>query len=297
MNNEFCKCPYIPCKLRGNCKACIAKNEIDGTLAHCMEDIAMKHGAVLPLRLPRTVICNEAESMSNYCAELIAKVIMEKPDALICLPAGESAIGTFKALKDMSDRKEIDFGQAWFVALDEWLNLEDESENCTAFMFKNFYEPLNIDHSRIKFFDIHAEDMAEECKRVDQFIFDHNGIDCMLLGLGMNGHIGLNEPHSSFDSYAKVASLDSVTKEIGQKYFSSKVVLTEGITLGMRHVFEAKQVILQVAGKKKADIVRKIYEAQPSYALPATVVKLLSNAVVVLDNDAASEIKELLATE
>jgi glucosamine-6-phosphate isomerase len=262
-----------------------------------MENIAMKHGAALPLRLPKTHISKDMTEMSKYCAELIAKVIKEKPDALICLPAGESALGTFEMLKIMSDRNEIDFSQAWFVALDEWLNLEDESENCSAFLLKNFYEPLHIDRSKIKFFDIHAKDMVEECKKVDQFIFDHNGIDCMLLGLGMNGHIGLNEPHDSFDSYAKVVRLDPVTKEIGQKYFSSKVELTEGVTLGMRHVFEAKSVILQVGGKKKSSIVRKIYEAQPSYALPATVVKLLNNAIVVLDNDAASEILDLLETE
>ena len=294
MNTEFCKCPYIPCKLRGNCKACIAKNEVDGTLAHCMENIAMKHGAVLPLRLPETVVCDDMAAISEYCAELVAKTVKEKPDALICFPAGESALGTFRALKAMSDRKEVDFSRTWFVALDEWLNLEDESENCTAFMFKNFYGPLQIDRSRIKLFDIHAKDMEGECKRVDQFIFEHNGIDCMLLGLGMNGHIGLNEPHASFDSYAKVVTLDPVTREVGQKYFSSKIELSEGFTLGMRHVFEAKQVILQVGGKKKSAIVRKVYKEQPSYALPATVMKLLSNAVVVLDKDSASEIMDLI---
>lgn len=297
MKSEFCKCPYIPCKLHGSCQACIAKNEVDGTLAHCMEDIAMKYGAILPLRLPKTQICEDMWEMSMYCAKLIAGAVREKPDALLCLPAGESALATFEILREMSDRKEIDLSQAWFVALDEWLNLEDESENCTAFLFKNFYEPLHIDRSRIRCFDIHAKDMAKECRQMDQFIFDHNGIDCMLLGLGMNGHIGLNEPHASFDSYAKVVTLDPVTKEVGQKYFSSQVKLTEGVTLGMRHVFEAKEVILQVGGKKKASIVRKVYEAQPSYALPATVVKLLSNVVVVLDKEAASDIADLVKVD
>jgi len=72
---------------------------------------------------------------------------------------------------------ETDFSRANFVALDEWLDLEDESENCTAFMVRNFYGPLHIEDNRIHLFDIHAENLEDGCKKIDRFIFENHGID------------------------------------------------------------------------------------------------------------------------
>ena len=103
----------------------------------------------------------------------------------------------------LKEKGEIDFSQAEFVALDEWLDLEDERENCTNFLKKHLYGPLGIQPEKMHLFDIHAANFKEECSRIDQIIFSHGGIDLMLLGLGMNGHLGLNEPGGSFEDYAK----------------------------------------------------------------------------------------------
>lgn len=251
----------------------------------------MSHNSVkFELKWPRTIICEDFESMSYYSADLICRALRSKPDSLLSLPAGKSAVRTFEILKELSASGMVDFSEAYFVALDEWLDLEDESENCTAFMLSNFYGPLKIDENKIRLFDIHAENMEEECKSVDSFIFERNGIDLMLLGLGMNGHLGLNEPGASFDSYTHIVSLDPVTRQVGQKYFSRPMKLTRGITLGMRHILEAKRVILQAGGAAKADIVNRLYRTKPSPGLPATVMQLLDNGYVVLDRAAASEI-------
>ena len=239
---------------------------------------------------PKTIICDDYEAMSQRCADLICGAVKAKPDLLLCLPAGNTAVRTYQILKDRSDSGETDFSRANFVALDEWLDLEDESENCTAFMVRNFYGPLHIEENRIHLFDIHAENLEDECKKIDRFIFENHGIDLMLLGLGMNGHLGLNEPGSSFESYAKIVTLDPVTQNVGQKYFSKPIRLSRGITLGIRHIFEAKQVILQAGGKAKADIVKKICQSKPTPMLPATVMQLLDNGILVLDRDAASGI-------
>lgn len=239
---------------------------------------------------PKTIICDDYEAMSQRCADLICGAVKAKPDLLLCLPAGNTAVRTYQILKDCSDSGETDFSRANFVALDEWLDLEDESENCTAFMVRNFYGPLHIEENRIHLFDIHAENLEDECKKIDRFIFENHGIDLMLLGLGMNGHLGLNEPGSSFESYAKIVTLDPVTQNVGQKYFSKPIRLSRGITLGIRHMFEAKQVILQAGGKAKADIVKKICQSKPTPMLPATVMQLLDNGILVLDRDAASGI-------
>nr|WP_319489847.1 glucosamine-6-phosphate deaminase [uncultured Caproiciproducens sp.] len=247
---------------------------------------------VNPVNPLKTIICDDFESMSQCSANLICAALRAKPDLLLCLPAGNTAIRTYQILKERSDSGEADFSKADYVELDEWLDLEDESENCTSFLFKNFYDPLNIKKEKIHLFDIHAENMEDECKKIDRFIFEHHGIDLMLLGLGMNGHLGLNEPGASYDKYATVISLDPVTQNVGQKYFSKPIKLSRGITLGIRHILDAKQVVLQVSGTAKSDIVKKIYETKPTSMLPATVMQLLNNGIVVLDRDAASGIKQ-----
>jgi len=291
MNN--CKCPNVLCRLRNKCDECISANINERSIVNCMEDIAVSHGAKLKVNtIPDTIICDDYEEMSRKTAELICQSIKNKPNSLLCLPSGNTALRTFQILKELSDLRQINFNRAYFVQLDEWLDLEDESENCTSFLYKNFFEPLKIDKSKICLFDIHASDMDQECKKVDEFIFKHGGIDLILLGLGMNGHLGLNEPGEPFDTYSKVVTLDSVTSNVGQKYFSKPVKLTRGVTLGMRHIFESKKVILQVGGKQKADIVKKIYETRPTIKLPGTVMQLIKHGIVILDSDAASKLSQ-----
>jgi glucosamine-6-phosphate isomerase len=246
----------------------VASSLKDGTLAHCMEETAQALGAELPVKIPETWLERDYEAMSLKSARLVAEAVQARPDALISLPAGSTAARAFQLLKEMSDAGEVDFSQARFVALDEWLDLDDERENCNAFMMANFYGPLGIKPESITRFDVHAADLEAECRRVDSVIFAHGGIDLMLLGAGMNGHLGLNEPGGDFASYSKVVELDPVTAQVGQKYFSEGMKLTRGITLGVRHMFDAKKVVLQIGGPHKAEIVEKSIGARPPKEFP-----------------------------
>lgn len=255
----------------------------------------MELGAELKLNIPATEVYEDNEAMSERCAALVKECLLEKPEALLCFPAGSTVIRTCEILKEMKDRGEVDFSKASFVALDEWLDLEDESENCTNFLTRHLYGPLDIKPEQLHLFNIHADDMAKECERIDRFIFESGGIDLMLLGLGMNGHLGLNEPGGEFRDYAKVVELSETTVNVGQKYFSSPVKLTRGITLGVHHMFDAKRVILQVSGAHKKDIVYDLYHTQPTQSLPGTVLKLLPGGKIILDKAAASRIMDMLS--
>ena len=290
-----CNCPYVICPYHDNCRACIAHNRETGDMAHCMEAVAIERGAVMPHRMPENVfLVEDYEAVSRKSAELIAETVAAKPDALLCLAAGNTAIRTYAILKEMCDAGKADLSKARFVALDEWLDLADESENCDGFMRKYFYDPLGIADERVKRFDIHADDLAAACKEVDEYIFACGGIDLMLLGVGMNGHLGLNEPGMSFNDYAKVVQLSETTMQVGQKYFTDGMKLTRGITLGVKHMFECKRTVLQVSGSHKADITDKLLRTAPTESIPATVLKLLPHGTVVLDRDAAANCLDLL---
>lgn len=293
MSIKFCKCPYIPCPIRGNCEACMAKHR-GGPLPHCMEQVAEDLGAKLPLRFPKTEVLDDAAAVSRRTAEIVRETLKQKPDALLCFPAGSTVIQTCETLLEMQSRGEIDFSRAHFVSLDEWVGLENDSENCSAFLRSHLYGPLGISEEQLTLFDPNAADLEAECARIDAYIQSQGGIDLMILGIGMNGHIGLNEPGESFDSYSKVVTLADTTKDVGQKYFSNPTTLTRGITLGVRHVFDSRQVVLQVIGDAKKDIIYSMYHAQPTQDIPATVMTLLGGGLVVIDKAAAARILDIL---
>lgn len=241
----------------------------------------------------KTIMTKDYEEMSQCCADLVGKCLKDKPDSLLCFPAGSTAVRTFEILRERQKTGEIDFSRAKFVALDEWLGLsaEAEEEDCTHFMRKNLYGPLQIPEERLMLFDVHAESMEDECRKIDEYIWDNGGIDFMLLGIGMNGHLGLNEPGSPFDMYTRTVELSETTKNVGQKYFTHKTELTGGITVGIRHMFDTRQVVLQVSGEHKRSIMKELYEGSVTEELPASVFKLLPGGLVVTDEAAAEWIR------
>jgi len=109
----------------------------------------------------------------------------------------------------------------------------------------------------------------------------------MLLGAGMNGHLGLNEPGTPFNLWSHVTDLAETTKLIGQKYFSRKVELYKGITLGIRHILEARTVILQISGSGKAEVAERLINSKTDPDFPASVIKEHPDSWLLLDMEAA----------
>jgi galactosamine-6-phosphate isomerase len=107
-----------------------------------------------------------------------------------------------------------------------------------------------------------------------------------MVGIGMNGHLGLNEPGTSFDTYAHISELEEVTASIGQKYFQSETPLTQGITVGLKHFLEAKVAIVLANGAKKKGIIQRVLEEPVSESLPASALKLHSNSYLWVDESA-----------
>lgn len=237
----------------------------------------------------QTLVYPNYETLSLETALLIARQVQAKPDSLLCFPAGETSLGTFTELIRMQKEGTILFNKCKIVGLDEWVQLgEMASENCFHFLKKHLFDPLGIKDENMHFFDGEADDLENECRLTDQFIRTNGRIDLMLLGLGMNGHLGLNEPGSSFDSTTRIVELDAMTNTIGQKYFTAQTKLTKGITLGLRQVMETRTVILQVSGNKKASITGKLIESEITNSLPATLLKEHPGALLLLDRAAVS---------
>ncbi|KWW16600.1 hypothetical protein AS888_24570 [Peribacillus simplex] len=233
-------------------------------------------------------VFKDYSEMSKQSAEMIIKAVNEKPDALLCIAAGSTPTGTLRYLVQEAKHKRVDFSNCKFVGLDEWVGMDRHDEgSCQHYLYSEFFDVLNINQENIHFFDAKAEDLEGECKKTDKYIEEHGPINVCILGLGMNGHLALNEPGISFELSSHVVDLDNTTKAVGQKYFTEAKELSKGITLGCRQFLDAKLVMLQVNGSKKREIVKKLIEKSVTTALPGTILKKHENSFLLLDEEAA----------
>jgi glucosamine-6-phosphate isomerase len=228
------------------------------------------------------------ETLSVATANLIIEVLKQKPEALICIASGDTPLGVCKFLAQ-SDKKL--FEKCTFVGLDEWVGMDENDEgSCKFGIYQNLLIPLNIPSERIKYFDAKAQDLESECQKINEFIASKGGLDVMLVGVGMNGHIALNEPYTPFDIYAHVSDLEEITKSVGQKYFAKDTILTQGITLGLRHLKEAKLPILIANGNRKGEVINKALNGDVTEQLPASIFQNLQNGLVMLDEEVAQKL-------
>ena len=237
-------------------------------------------------------IYKDYEALSLAAAERVENLLAKKPDAVLCLPSGSTPRGMFRILAEKSKAGEVDFSKCTFVGLDEWVGMGPEDEgSCRFWIDRDFLHPIGFRADQIIYFDAKNDDLPGECARVNQAIAALGGLDLMVLGVGMNGHLALNEPGTSFDSYAHLSTLDPITAEVGQKYFTKHTPLTEGITLGLRHAREAKQLIVMASGQFKADVMKRALEGEVSEAFPASLVQRVKGVLVLLDKAAARRLK------
>ncbi|MBF2663494.1 glucosamine-6-phosphate deaminase [Listeria seeligeri] len=237
----------------------------------------------------KVVIKENPQIVAETISQKIIESVKEKPTSLICIAGGDTPLLTIEALIKANQAGEVDFSKTQFVGLDEWVGLGRETKgSCIQTLYDAFFDRLeNVSSEQICFFDGQTADFEAECARVDAFIEACGGIDFILLGIGLNGHIGFNEPFVPVDVNCHVVELDNVTKRVMSKYFDTDLPLTHGISLGMQQILTAKEIYLVATGEKKAEIVQQVIEKEPTVSIPATLVKQ-AIATLVLDEKAAS---------
>jgi len=236
-------------------------------------------------------IADNYEKMSKQAATDVIDMMQSRKDPLICTASGDSPAGLYKEIAGRVSGNQLNPSNWFFVGLDEWIPMNGNDEgSCRYYLNKQLFRPLQTGDEKICFFDGRANDLQAECERTESFIQHHGGMDVAILGVGMNGHVGMNEPGTSINTRSHVAELAPATQQIGQKYFAKEQKLKKGITLGLKTLMEAKNIILVISGKHKADITQKIIEEAVSENLPATLLRNHPALKIYLDSDAASKI-------
>jgi glucosamine-6-phosphate deaminase len=177
---------------------------------------------------------------------------------VFCLASGSTPQQSYRKFADGIDR-DGKIRELRIVSLDEWIGIDRSSEgSCYQMLNEDLFSHVPLDSSQIVFFDGTQADLQQECSRIDRYIEQHP-ITFSLMGVGMNGHIGLNEPGSPVLDHSSVVDLSATTREVAQKYFRKPTVLEKGITLGLRQVVRSRRVIVAITGERKAEIVREIF--------------------------------------
>jgi len=238
------------------------------------------------------IIHDNYEEMSAAAAHLIINSIKSKPNSILCFASGDTPKLAYQLAGEAAIKKNIDVSKSFFIGLDEWLGIPPGNNgSCHYFLHHYLFNSMNLASSQFHLFDAMTTDEESECKKMNHIIDSKGGIDLMVVGVGMNGHIGFNEPGTGIQSNAHVARLDEVTKIVGKKYFNNEVAINKGITVGLKQVMQAKTLLMIANGKKKAPVMRQAVEGPVGIDFPASLIRNHSNGILIIDREAASELK------
>ncbi|PKC50441.1 glucosamine-6-phosphate isomerase, partial [Rhizophagus irregularis] len=188
------------------------------------------------------------------------------------LATGSTPEGLYRCMVQAYKGGKYSFQHVITFNLDEYLNLDQHHPNSYHFyMRKKFFDHVDISKKNIHIPNGMAEDIVKECRRYDEKIKSVGNIDIQVLGLGINGHIGFNEPGTSFTSTTHVVHLDEITRKANSKYFHNiQDVPYKAITMGIGNIMESKEILLLVSGKKKALALVKLINGEVCEQFPAS---------------------------
>ena len=200
----------------------------------------------------------------------------------------------YHKLADMNKKGEIDFSLCKTFNLDEYVGLPAEDRNSYRY-YMNFhlFDRINIDKRNTHLEDGMAADLEAECARYEEMMEEAGGVDLQLLGIGLSGHIGFNEPLSPFSSRTRAVNLTPVTMAQNGPYFDpakGEKMPNRALTMGVGTVLDAKKLLMLVTGKRKADIIAKALEGPMTSMVSGSAIQLHDDCVVIVDEEAAAKL-------
>ncbi|MBE6633200.1 MAG: glucosamine-6-phosphate deaminase [Ruminococcaceae bacterium] len=223
------------------------------------------------------------EELSQKGAAMIAALVVNKPKAVLGLATGSSPVGIYKNLAAWNKAGYVDFSEVTSVNLDEYLGLKgDHPQSYRYFMQENLFNHVNIRPEATHVPNGCAEDYAKECEGYDALVESLGGTDLQLLGIGLDGHIGFNEPADHFEKATHVVDLHPSTIEANARFFNSAdEVPKQAVTMGMLSIMRAKKILLIANGPAKKEVLEKAFNGPITPMLPASLLQLHPDVTVI----------------
>ena len=240
------------------------------------------------------IIQQNKQTASVAAARVVARLVREKPDAVLGLATGSTPLPLYAELIRMHREEGLDFSAVTTFNLDEYVGLEaDHEQSYHSFMWQNFFSHININPNKIHIPDGMTTDVPACCAAYEQAIVDAGGIDLQILGIGSDGHIGFNEPTSSFASRTRIKTLTQETVADNARFFDGdeSKVPRHCITMGIGTIMAARSNIMLAFEVGKAEAIAAMVEGPVAAMVPASILQHHRNAKVFIDDAAATQLK------
>jgi glucosamine-6-phosphate deaminase len=227
--------------------------------------------------------------LSSKASSIILDLVKANPEATLGLATGSSPIGLYKNLIAAYKDRKVSFQKVRTFNLDEYCELPKEHfESYYSFMHRNLFDHIDIDEKNINLPSSVGSDLQKLCDEYNNKL-NSTTIDLQLLGIGGNGHIGFNEPGTSFESQTQIIKLAEKTREDNKRFFNSiDEVPRHAITMGIKNIMDAKAIILIATGQGKADAINKLVNGEVHEGFPASILQKHPNVTIIVDEEAAS---------
>jgi len=234
----------------------------------------------------KKIVCDTYEDVCRAAADIFSEQLKKKPDSVLGLATGSTPIGLYEELVRRYDAGELDFSSARSFNLDEYYPIsKSHPQSYDYFMREQLFDKVNFASSSLP--DGEAGDPLAECARYDAELDDAGGIDLQLLGIGLNGHIGFNEPDVKYSLGTHFVELAESSIEANSRFFApGEHQPTQALSMGIGGIFSAKSIVLLICGANKAPIAKKIFEGALHTDVPACLLLLHPDVTVILDREA-----------
>jgi glucosamine-6-phosphate deaminase len=234
----------------------------------------------------KKIVCEDYLESCRVAADIFAEQVKQKPDSVLGLATGSTPIGLYDELASRYSEGKIDFSRCRAFNLDEYYPIKAAHEQSyKTFMEKNLFSKVNFAKTYIP--NGEAADPATECAGYDADLEAVGGVDLQLLGIGTNGHIGFNEPATSYSLGSCLVELTQDTLTANSRFFTKEDKQpATALTMGIGQIFTAKHILLLISGANKVDIAKKLFEKKLHTDVPACFLLLHPNVTLVIDKAA-----------
>lgn len=240
---------------------------------------------------PTIGILNDGAAVSRAAAAALADQIRADPGSALLLPTGQTMLDVYADLVAIVRAERIDLGRVQTFNLDEFYGLPpDHPGTYRSYMHEALFDHVAIPAANINLIDSAATDIAAECARYEQRIAAAGGIDLAMLGIGVNGHIGFNEPGSDFATRTRLITLRDSSRAANAGRFGgdADAVPRQAATVGIATILEARRILLLATGGAKAQAIHAMLHGPITPDVPASALRLHPHVAVLLDRAAAS---------
>jgi len=227
------------------------------------------------------------ESISRQAADRILDALQEKPGLLLCAAGGSTPARAYELLVESKKRNPAAFVSLRVVKLDEWGGIAmDDPGSCETQLKKQLIDPLGVASDRYSSLESNSESPELACQKMREHLTAIGPIDLCILGLGANGHVGMNEPAAILNPSTHVATLTEVSLR-HPMLKNSRSLPAFGLTLGMGDIMSSREILLLVNGKAKREALRTLLRREIATDFPASFLWLHSNWTLLCEPDAA----------